>query len=155
MKIATVLQTALLCEHKLCSSLDQDPLKDPFMAVLHWQWPFMASETSWPFQIEWKMALHPLKVFRWMCSLCFADDTKKTTLCCLRVSCWCFACSPREAWKALGDTSPHQAMQEYVATVKKLDPSWNPQVGNMKIFFRKQATVCLCKANNGSALHRF
>ncbi|XP_069718794.1 acyl-CoA-binding domain-containing protein 6 [Phaenicophaeus curvirostris] len=33
-----------------------------------------------------------------------------------------------EAWKALGDTSPHQAMQEYVATVKKLDPSWNPQV---------------------------
>ncbi|XP_053929197.1 acyl-CoA-binding domain-containing protein 6 isoform X2 [Cuculus canorus] len=33
-----------------------------------------------------------------------------------------------EAWKALGDISPHQAMQEYVATVKKLDPSWNPQV---------------------------
>ncbi|XP_042662684.1 acyl-CoA-binding domain-containing protein 6 isoform X2 [Tyto alba] len=33
-----------------------------------------------------------------------------------------------EAWKALGDTSPHQAMQEYVATVKKLDPSWNPQM---------------------------
>ncbi|OXB84280.1 UNVERIFIED_CONTAM: hypothetical protein H355_007163 [Colinus virginianus] len=32
-----------------------------------------------------------------------------------------------EAWKALGDTSPHQAMQEYVATMKKLDPSWNPQ----------------------------
>ncbi|OPJ76870.1 acyl-CoA-binding domain-containing protein 6 [Patagioenas fasciata monilis] len=32
-----------------------------------------------------------------------------------------------EAWKALGDTSPQQAMQEYVATVKKLDPSWNPQ----------------------------
>ncbi|XP_015725268.1 acyl-CoA-binding domain-containing protein 6 isoform X1 [Coturnix japonica] len=32
-----------------------------------------------------------------------------------------------EAWKALGDTTPHQAMQEYVATVKKLDPSWNPQ----------------------------
>ncbi|XP_052522045.1 acyl-CoA-binding domain-containing protein 6 isoform X2 [Tympanuchus pallidicinctus] len=32
-----------------------------------------------------------------------------------------------EAWKALGDTSPHQAMQEYVATVKKLDPNWNPQ----------------------------
>ncbi|XP_017592891.1 PREDICTED: acyl-CoA-binding domain-containing protein 6 [Corvus brachyrhynchos] len=32
-----------------------------------------------------------------------------------------------EAWKALGDTSPHQAMQEYVAAVKKLDPSWNPQ----------------------------
>ncbi|XP_068272978.1 acyl-CoA-binding domain-containing protein 6 isoform X1 [Nyctibius grandis] len=32
-----------------------------------------------------------------------------------------------EAWKALGDTSPHQAMQEYVATVKKMDPSWNPQ----------------------------
>ncbi|KAL2301468.1 hypothetical protein Nmel_010854, partial [Mimus melanotis] len=33
-----------------------------------------------------------------------------------------------EAWKALGDTSPHQAMQEYIAAVKKLDPSWNPQV---------------------------
>uniref|UniRef100_A0A8C6ZZC6 Acyl-CoA-binding domain-containing protein 6 n=1 Tax=Nothoprocta perdicaria TaxID=30464 RepID=A0A8C6ZZC6_NOTPE len=33
-----------------------------------------------------------------------------------------------EAWKALGDFSPHQAMQEYVATVKKLDPSWNPQI---------------------------
>ncbi|NXG68573.1 ACBD6 protein, partial [Baryphthengus martii] len=32
------------------------------------------------------------------------------------------------AWKALGDTSPHQAMQEYVATVKKLDPSWNPRM---------------------------
>ncbi|XP_042675258.1 acyl-CoA-binding domain-containing protein 6 isoform X2 [Centrocercus urophasianus] len=32
-----------------------------------------------------------------------------------------------EAWKALGDTSPHQAMQEYVDTVKKLDPNWNPQ----------------------------
>ncbi|CAN8218031.1 unnamed protein product [Coccothraustes coccothraustes] len=32
-----------------------------------------------------------------------------------------------EAWKALGDTSPHQAMQEYIAAVKKLDPSWNPQ----------------------------
>ncbi|KAJ7398924.1 hypothetical protein BTVI_120899 [Pitangus sulphuratus] len=33
-----------------------------------------------------------------------------------------------EAWKALGDTSPHQAMQEYIAAVKKLDPSWNPQI---------------------------
>ncbi|PKU38150.1 hypothetical protein llap_11546 [Limosa lapponica baueri] len=33
----------------------------------------------------------------------------------------------REAWKALGDISPHQAMQEYIATVKKMDPSWNPQ----------------------------
>ncbi|XP_048716274.1 acyl-CoA-binding domain-containing protein 6 isoform X3 [Lepidochelys kempii] len=32
-----------------------------------------------------------------------------------------------EAWKALGDSSSHQAMQEYIATVKKLDPSWNPQ----------------------------
>ncbi|XP_010226928.1 PREDICTED: acyl-CoA-binding domain-containing protein 6 [Tinamus guttatus] len=32
-----------------------------------------------------------------------------------------------EAWKALGDFSPHQAMQEYIATVKKLDPSWKPQ----------------------------
>uniref|UniRef100_A0A8B9QLY7 Acyl-CoA-binding domain-containing protein 6 n=1 Tax=Apteryx owenii TaxID=8824 RepID=A0A8B9QLY7_APTOW len=32
-----------------------------------------------------------------------------------------------EAWKALGDSSPHQAMQEYIATVKKLDPSWTPE----------------------------
>ncbi|CAI9179745.1 unnamed protein product [Rangifer tarandus platyrhynchus] len=32
-----------------------------------------------------------------------------------------------EAWKALGDSSPSQAMQEYIAVVKKLDPSWNPQ----------------------------
>lgn len=34
----------------------------------------------------------------------------------------------REAWKALGDSSPSQAMQEYIAVVKKLDPGWNPQV---------------------------
>ena len=34
----------------------------------------------------------------------------------------------REAWKALGDSSPSQAMQEYIAVVKKLDPSWKPQV---------------------------
>ena len=33
----------------------------------------------------------------------------------------------REAWKALGDSSPSQAMQEHIAVVKKLDPSWNPQ----------------------------
>ncbi|XP_070123930.1 acyl-CoA-binding domain-containing protein 6 isoform X2 [Equus przewalskii] len=32
-----------------------------------------------------------------------------------------------EAWKALGDSSPSQAMQEYIAAVKKLDPGWNPQ----------------------------
>uniref|UniRef100_A0A7N5KGH5 Acyl-CoA-binding domain-containing protein 6 n=1 Tax=Ailuropoda melanoleuca TaxID=9646 RepID=A0A7N5KGH5_AILME len=32
-----------------------------------------------------------------------------------------------EAWKALGDSSPSQAMQEYIAEVKKLDPGWNPQ----------------------------
>nr|XP_056700510.1 acyl-CoA-binding domain-containing protein 6 [Euleptes europaea] len=37
-----------------------------------------------------------------------------------------------EAWKALGDTSPEQAMREYIATVKKLDPSWNPQVVEKK-----------------------
>ncbi|KAM6396740.1 acyl-CoA-binding domain-containing protein 6 isoform 2-T2 [Pluvialis apricaria] len=37
-----------------------------------------------------------------------------------------------EAWKALGDISPHQAMQEYVATVKKLDPSWNPQTAEKR-----------------------
>lgn len=34
----------------------------------------------------------------------------------------------REAWKALGDSSPSQAMQEYIAAVKKLDPGWNTQV---------------------------
>ena len=33
----------------------------------------------------------------------------------------------REAWKALGDSSPSPAMQEHIAVVKKLDPSWNPQ----------------------------
>ncbi|XP_074245665.1 acyl-CoA-binding domain-containing protein 6 isoform X2 [Saimiri boliviensis] len=32
-----------------------------------------------------------------------------------------------EAWKALGDSSPSQAMQEYIAVVRKLDPGWNPQ----------------------------
>ncbi|XP_015282809.1 PREDICTED: acyl-CoA-binding domain-containing protein 6 [Gekko japonicus] len=37
-----------------------------------------------------------------------------------------------EAWKALGDTSPEQAMREYIATVKKLDPTWNPQVVEKK-----------------------
>ncbi|XP_060630441.2 acyl-CoA-binding domain-containing protein 6 [Anolis sagrei] len=37
-----------------------------------------------------------------------------------------------EAWKALGDTSTEQAMRDYVATVKKLDPDWNPQVTEKK-----------------------
>nr|XP_033772679.1 acyl-CoA-binding domain-containing protein 6 [Geotrypetes seraphini] len=37
-----------------------------------------------------------------------------------------------EAWKALGDSSPQQAMQEYIATVKKLDPNWNPQIAEKK-----------------------
>lgn len=67
-----------LCEHKLCSSLDQDPLKDPFTAELHWQWPFMASEKSWPFQAEWKMTLHALKGFWWICLLCSTAVTIKT-----------------------------------------------------------------------------
>ncbi|NWT72664.1 ACBD6 protein, partial [Prunella himalayana] len=53
-----------------------------------------------------------------------------------------------EAWKALGDTSPHQAMQEYIAAVKKLDPSWNPQVGNVEISFGKPTSICLCEADN-------
>ncbi|NWR22437.1 ACBD6 protein, partial [Emberiza fucata] len=53
-----------------------------------------------------------------------------------------------EAWKALGDTSPHQAMQEYIAAVKKLDPSWNPQVGNVELSFRKPTSICLCEAAN-------
>lgn len=34
----------------------------------------------------------------------------------------------REAWKALGNSSRNQAMQEYITAVKKLDPGWNPQV---------------------------
>uniref|UniRef100_A0A5F9DU41 Acyl-CoA-binding domain-containing protein 6 n=1 Tax=Oryctolagus cuniculus TaxID=9986 RepID=A0A5F9DU41_RABIT len=37
-----------------------------------------------------------------------------------------------EAWKALGDSSPSQAMQEYIAVVKKLDPGWNPQIPEKK-----------------------
>ncbi|XP_058130803.1 acyl-CoA-binding domain-containing protein 6 isoform X1 [Dasypus novemcinctus] len=37
-----------------------------------------------------------------------------------------------EAWKALGDSSPSQAMQEYIAVVKKLDPCWNPQTSEKK-----------------------
>ncbi|XP_073903417.1 acyl-CoA-binding domain-containing protein 6 isoform X4 [Castor canadensis] len=37
-----------------------------------------------------------------------------------------------EAWKALGDSSPSQAMQEYIAAVKKLDPGWNPQIPEKK-----------------------
>uniref|UniRef100_A0A480JXW5 Acyl-CoA-binding domain-containing protein 6 n=2 Tax=Sus scrofa TaxID=9823 RepID=A0A480JXW5_PIG len=37
-----------------------------------------------------------------------------------------------EAWKALGDSSPSQAMQEYIAVVKKLDPDWNPQLPEKK-----------------------
>uniref|UniRef100_A0A8D0DM70 Acyl-CoA-binding domain-containing protein 6 n=1 Tax=Salvator merianae TaxID=96440 RepID=A0A8D0DM70_SALMN len=37
-----------------------------------------------------------------------------------------------EAWKALGDMSPEQAMQEYIAAVKTLDPTWNPQVAEKK-----------------------
>ncbi|NP_001008065.2 acyl-CoA-binding domain-containing protein 6 [Xenopus tropicalis] len=32
-----------------------------------------------------------------------------------------------EAWKALGDYSCQQAMNEYIETVKKLDPDWSPQ----------------------------
>ncbi|XP_038614525.1 acyl-CoA-binding domain-containing protein 6 [Tachyglossus aculeatus] len=37
-----------------------------------------------------------------------------------------------EAWKALGEASPKQAMQEYVAAVRKLDPNWNPQTPEKK-----------------------
>ncbi|XP_075384161.1 acyl-CoA-binding domain-containing protein 6 isoform X1 [Tenrec ecaudatus] len=37
-----------------------------------------------------------------------------------------------EAWKALGDSSPSQAMQEYIAVIKKLDPGWNPQTSVKK-----------------------
>uniref|UniRef100_A0A8D0WIZ9 Acyl-CoA-binding domain-containing protein 6 n=1 Tax=Sus scrofa TaxID=9823 RepID=A0A8D0WIZ9_PIG len=41
--------------------------------------------------------------------------------------------SPKsDAWKALGDSSPSQAMQEYIAVVKKLDPDWNPQLPEKK-----------------------
>ncbi|XP_063154528.1 acyl-CoA-binding domain-containing protein 6 isoform X2 [Candoia aspera] len=37
-----------------------------------------------------------------------------------------------EAWKALGETSLEQAMREYIDTVKKLDPTWNPQISEKK-----------------------
>ncbi|XP_075853158.1 acyl-CoA-binding domain-containing protein 6 isoform X2 [Microcebus murinus] len=37
-----------------------------------------------------------------------------------------------EAWKALSDSSPRQAMQEYIAGVKNLDPGWNPQIPEKK-----------------------
>ncbi|XP_019588827.2 acyl-CoA-binding domain-containing protein 6 [Rhinolophus sinicus] len=37
-----------------------------------------------------------------------------------------------EAWKALGNSSRSQAMQEYVAAVKSLDPGWNPQLPEKK-----------------------
>ncbi|KAM9324752.1 acyl-CoA-binding domain-containing protein 6 [Gastrophryne carolinensis] len=32
-----------------------------------------------------------------------------------------------EAWKSLGDYSQQQAMQDYIDTVKKLDPDWSPK----------------------------
>ncbi|XP_036890865.1 acyl-CoA-binding domain-containing protein 6 [Sturnira hondurensis] len=37
-----------------------------------------------------------------------------------------------EAWKALGDSSPSQAMREYIAAVRKLDPGWTPQTPEKK-----------------------
>lgn len=32
-----------------------------------------------------------------------------------------------KAWKELGDKTVQQAMQEYIAAVKEMDPEWNPQ----------------------------
>ncbi|XP_032883761.1 uncharacterized protein C1orf21 homolog isoform X1 [Amblyraja radiata] len=32
-----------------------------------------------------------------------------------------------KAWKEMGDKTEQQAMQEYIATVKEMDPEWNPQ----------------------------
>ncbi|XP_031241173.1 acyl-CoA-binding domain-containing protein 6 isoform X5 [Mastomys coucha] len=43
-----------------------------------------------------------------------------------------------EAWKALSDSSPSQAMQEYIAAVRKLDPGWNPQVVVVRILCDKR-----------------
>ncbi|KAM5293755.1 acyl-CoA-binding domain-containing protein 6 isoform 2-T2 [Glossophaga mutica] len=37
-----------------------------------------------------------------------------------------------EAWKALGDSSPSQAMREYIAAVRTLDPGWTPQTSEKK-----------------------
>ncbi|RXM31650.1 Acyl-CoA-binding domain-containing protein 6 [Acipenser ruthenus] len=37
-----------------------------------------------------------------------------------------------EAWKQLGDMTVIQAMQEYVASVKILDPEWNPKLSDKK-----------------------
>ncbi|XP_033878621.2 acyl-CoA-binding domain-containing protein 6 [Acipenser ruthenus] len=37
-----------------------------------------------------------------------------------------------EAWKQLGDMTVIHAMQEYVASVKVLDPEWNPKLSDKK-----------------------
>uniref|UniRef100_A0A8C5R6P3 Acyl-CoA-binding domain-containing protein 6 n=1 Tax=Leptobrachium leishanense TaxID=445787 RepID=A0A8C5R6P3_9ANUR len=38
-----------------------------------------------------------------------------------------------DAWKAMGDCSQQQAMQEYVGAVKNLDPDWAPKVLEEKV----------------------
>jgi len=43
-------------------------------------------------------------------------------------------------------------MQEYVATVKKLDPSWNPQVGSA--VQKTNQHLCPSEASAGSASRR-
>ncbi|KAG8555513.1 hypothetical protein GDO81_017730 [Engystomops pustulosus] len=39
----------------------------------------------------------------------------------------CMPGTSREAWKSLGDYSSHQAMRDYIETVRKLDPDWKPK----------------------------
>ncbi|XP_053326361.1 acyl-CoA-binding domain-containing protein 6 isoform X2 [Spea bombifrons] len=56
-----------------------------------------------------------------------------------------------EAWKALGDYNPQQAMQEYIGAVKKLDPDWSPKesednIENRKTTFGGPVVSCLYHA---------
>ncbi|KAM3914911.1 acyl-CoA-binding domain-containing protein 6 [Leptodactylus fuscus] len=56
-----------------------------------------------------------------------------------------------EAWKSLGDYSCHQAMRDYIETVKKLDPDWKPKeseepVEKHKTIFGGPVVSCLYKA---------
>ncbi|XP_069793594.1 acyl-CoA-binding domain-containing protein 6-like isoform X9 [Narcine bancroftii] len=52
-----------------------------------------------------------------------------------------------EAWKEMGDMTAQQAMQEYVAAVKELDPEWNPEdvvkESDQKVLFGGPVVSCL------------
>lgn len=139
-------------EHKTRSNQDLDPLKDVLIAKcctcgshswLHWEVGHFRLSGRWLYT-PWKHIDGSSCFVHWW--------HHKNTLCCLRAAHWYVALCHREAWKALGDTSPHQAMQEYVATVKKLDPSWNPQVGST--VQRTNQHLCPSEASDGSASRR-